>query len=203
MTYYPDLSSFTYTNDDPENTVNIGWLDKKHKFPRGKVSDEFLIKLWAFSQIAVHQTRGFHYCPFCHQFRFFPLCIQRGAEALELGSAQIRVFGNNGLIYAAPDLLYHYIVKHRYQPPREFIQAVLEEPQPETAKYEDLLLRYDLPVDDNLYICKKRIYEDYGPSLWQRISYLLKPIDLETIGKEAERLKTKQENECKKISRMK
>ena len=40
------------------------------------------------------------------------------------GSAEIRVRGANR-VYAAPELVYHYVVAHQYKPPREFIEAVL------------------------------------------------------------------------------
>jgi hypothetical protein len=41
-----------------------------------------------------------------------------------LGSAEVRVVGA-GVTHAAPDLIYHYVVRHEYRPPEEFIRAVL------------------------------------------------------------------------------
>ena len=41
-----------------------------------------------------------------------------------LGSAEIRVKGINGKIYAAPNLIYHYIKDCGYLPPREFLDAL-------------------------------------------------------------------------------
>jgi len=41
-----------------------------------------------------------------------------------VGSAEIRVKGDNGIEYACPDLIYHYIRKHRYLPPQEFLDAM-------------------------------------------------------------------------------
>jgi len=69
--------------------------------------------------------------------------IRRGQETLEVGFAEIRVFGRNGKIYAAPNLIYHYVTAHSYRPPDEFIQAVLEGRQPDTPEYENLLRQYD------------------------------------------------------------
>ena len=62
----------------------------------------------------VKQTRGIAVCPFCE------------GQELERprGSAEIRVIGE-ARKYAAPELVYHYVVVHDYQPPTEFITAVL------------------------------------------------------------------------------
>jgi hypothetical protein len=38
---------------------------------------------------------------------------------------EIYVPGRNG-IYVAPSLIYHYVVDHHYQPPAEFMEAVLQ-----------------------------------------------------------------------------
>jgi len=45
-------------------------------------------------------------------------------ERIELGYAEIRVFGEKGKIYAAPNMLYHYVTVHHYKPPDEFVQAL-------------------------------------------------------------------------------
>lgn len=45
-----------------------------------------------------------------------------------LGSAEIRVTGEHGEIYAAPDLIYHYVADHHYKAPDAFVCAVLLAP---------------------------------------------------------------------------
>ena len=42
-----------------------------------------------------------------------------------LGSAEIRVQGKEGKVYAAPTLIYHYVAAHDYDPPQEFVEALL------------------------------------------------------------------------------
>jgi hypothetical protein len=44
-------------------------------------------------------------------------------KTVTLGDAEIRVPGE-GKAYACPTLIYHYIVKHGYLPPDEFLEAV-------------------------------------------------------------------------------
>lgn len=74
-----------------------------------------------FRKIRVNQTRGFHRCDFCAP-------VQQGltqeGEELLLGSAEIRV-GIGAVIYAAPDLIFHYVSVHPYHPPAAFLHALL------------------------------------------------------------------------------
>jgi hypothetical protein len=60
--------------------------------------------------------------------------IRKGEELL-LGSAEIRVFGEAGLIYAAPDLIYHYVLVHHYSPPEVFVRAMKEGPKATDSDY--------------------------------------------------------------------
>jgi hypothetical protein len=50
-------------------------------------------------------------------------------QTLALGDAEIRVGGENGIVYAAPTLICHYIHEHGYRPPDEFLAAVGKLPQ--------------------------------------------------------------------------
>ena len=44
--------------------------------------------------------------------------------SMHLGSAEIRVQGIDGAVYAAPNLIYHYMANHNYLPPEEFLGAI-------------------------------------------------------------------------------
>jgi hypothetical protein len=41
------------------------------------------------------------------------------------GSAEIRVPGKGNIVFAAPEMIAHYVIMHEYRPPEEFIEAVL------------------------------------------------------------------------------
>ena len=41
-----------------------------------------------------------------------------------LGNGEIHVPGKDHLIYVAPRLVVHYVTKHNYMPPAEYISAV-------------------------------------------------------------------------------
>lgn len=112
MAFFEDLTPYNYFLPEREGTVNIGWLERGHPFSAGPTSATFREKLKACCHRRVKQTRGLHMCEFC-----------KGRKKPG-GSAEIRVVGN-GRVYAAPELVYHYVVVHDYKPPKEFIGAVL------------------------------------------------------------------------------
>jgi hypothetical protein len=67
----------------------------------------------------------------------------RGEQRL-IGSAEIRAFGSDGKIYAAPTLIFHYVAVHHYNPPMEFVRAVLNGPGPKSDEYRALLKRHEI-----------------------------------------------------------
>lgn len=138
--YYPDLSVYRYEQDEAdERLVNVGWLDGQHEYVRGGGPEGLPERLLLFCHRRVNRTRGLHYCEICPPEAAGPIRVQIGDESVLLGSAEIRVFGEDGAVYAAPDLIYHYVTEHRYLPPEAFIEAVLVSPLPGTAEYEALL----------------------------------------------------------------
>jgi hypothetical protein len=112
MSFFPDLSPYTYFPHETPGTVNVGWLERSNSFAVGKTSEEFRARLLQLCERPVRQTRGIHLCPFC-----------RGKNRVG-GSAEIRVAGVDK-VYAAPELIHHYVVAHGYKPPEEFVTAVL------------------------------------------------------------------------------
>lgn len=134
MTYFADLSPYQYskTHGD-DDALNIGWLDSAHRFKRGQVTEEFTLALFTCCRFPVNVMRGFHICHFCDDPRIMPLKYECDSARIALGFAEIRVEHEDGTRFAAPNLIYHYVVDHRYQPPKPFIEAVLR-----TAKQHDL-----------------------------------------------------------------
>ena len=45
-------------------------------------------------------------------------------ERSTLETVRIRIAGENDRVFAAPRMILHYIVKHRYLPPEAFIEAL-------------------------------------------------------------------------------
>jgi hypothetical protein len=69
-------------------------------------------------------TRGVHDCQCC-DIPGFGVEVFRHDNRIWLGNAEIRVEANDGRAYAAPTLIYHYVSEHDYDPPKEFVEALL------------------------------------------------------------------------------
>lgn len=140
--YKPDLSpSAAHAGEGKLSLIAIGWLAKAHPYPQGEVSEGFKSKLFGYCVHRVLQTRGFHHCEFCTQPPGFPILAQRDGQEAWLGSAEIRVVYQDK-VYAAPTLVYHYVVDHHYRPPDEFVEAVLKGLPPDSAEYGRLREKY-------------------------------------------------------------
>lgn len=112
MAFFTDLSSHTYTPTCGFEVVNVGWLDEGNAFVVGPTPRDFMDALRQLCERPIHLHRGVHACWFCRRHS---------------GNGQIRVPDDNGIWYAAPTLIYHYVADHQYLPPAEFIEAVLWE----------------------------------------------------------------------------
>lgn len=103
--------------------VAVGWIEEAG-FPTGDVPDEFIEKLIAAypSKIIPDGTRGWHTCTLCHVLMPKPEWKEQVVEVAGHGHYLVR---HENLVYMAPALLLHYILDHGYQPPQEFIDAVI------------------------------------------------------------------------------
>src|SRR5260370_18043051 len=142
MAYFKDLCDYAYPPGFIRPGTNVGWLARGHTFPTMTPDEDILDLLWSYCSISVVQTRGGHDCEFCPvgSARYF----ERNGQRLLLGTAEMRVFSRDGRIYAAPTLIYHYVVVHHYKPPDEFLQALRKGPQPPSKEYFDALAKLNL-----------------------------------------------------------
>jgi|ERR1700723_3444268 hypothetical protein len=139
MAHYSDFSEYCYGQGTffVPGTVNIGWLGASVNFDQMDPDEELLDLIWDYCKISVAQYRGIHGCEYCHPRRSD--VGERHGEMRLLGSAEIRVFADSGAIYAAPDLIYHYMTAHRYKPPDQFISALRAGPHPFSKVHLDRL----------------------------------------------------------------
>lgn len=123
--YFQDLTPYTYLNREPvSNVLAVGWLDAEHGFARGAVPGGVLERVLALCFKPVNPTRGFHQSPFIEPALLgYP--VEYKGRKMFLGSAEIRVIGQQGKCYAAPNLIYHYIKDCGYLPPQEFLDALI------------------------------------------------------------------------------
>jgi hypothetical protein len=111
MSYFKDLSDYSYfRSGNRPTTKNVGRLDSAHEFPKTVPTEELLDLIWHYCKFSVAQTRGIHECEMCASNTSH--YVLRNGQPLFLGSAEIRVFAEDGFIYAAPTLVYHYVSVH-------------------------------------------------------------------------------------------
>jgi hypothetical protein len=124
VTYFADLTPYTYFDGEGPDVLNVGWLEPDHPYPRGEAPAGLLSRLEELAEERVRQTRGYHHCGFC--MRDVQAVAGEGGwfAAVAHESAELRVPGD-GVTYAAPLLVLHYIEEHGYLPPAEFCAAVL------------------------------------------------------------------------------
>ena len=125
MTYIPDLTPYDYhTFPRHPKLLAIGWLDSDATYSKGVVGQDIINRLARLTAKPVNLTRGYHFCQFCKR----ELSDKYGEQHAR-GNGEIRVLGANDIIYAAPVLISHYVEKHQYGPPAEFLEAVSKLPE--------------------------------------------------------------------------
>lgn len=79
-------------------------------------------------QVHQHYQRGQpQLCPLCNaRVSIKPAGLQHysGTREKVLGRNQLCIPSDEGIFYAAPTLIYHYITEHQYQPPQVFLTAL-------------------------------------------------------------------------------
>ena len=127
--HYPDFSPYVYGHTVSDGrTVNIGWLEAGHDYPVGPVSKAFSSALEALVRNPTELYRGYHECSLCQppQGVVTPEQVQRWRmNQAPRGNGEVRVTGADGSVYAAPVLVLHYVLQHGYQPPLQFVSAVV------------------------------------------------------------------------------
>lgn len=128
--YFEDLTPYTYLKlfrkAQRQPILNVGWLDAQHSFTLGPIKDGILDRLFEQCGIRMNLTKGYHVCPFCPPPASFVtgLRVTRHGKTLVLGDAEIHVHGD-GVIFVAPNLVFHYVEAHGYRPPDAFLAALL------------------------------------------------------------------------------
>lgn len=134
MSYYEDLTPYNYHHYS-EKELNVGWLDKDFPFEKGELPAGFLERLKKFAEHNVFQTKGFQFCHFCKEQ------VVDGKIKCATSSSELRVIGKDGVVYASPQMIVHYIEEHNYLPPQQFIYAVMNGPLPGTEEYDSVFKR--------------------------------------------------------------
>lgn len=139
-TYIPDLSPYPVTKLDESheyNVIAIGWLNPDYDYSVGDVPVDFVVKMEWFCTKPLIRTFGAEFCLICGVEEVVNIRLHSGKDFTLYGANELRILSlDKNKVYAAPDLVLHYIVNHHYKPPQEFIDAVLAAPLPGTPEYE-------------------------------------------------------------------
>lgn len=92
--YFEDFTNYSFLYY--ENTKNIGWLDKACSYPKGKVSEEFIDKLWEYVRLNINRIRGVRNCSLCTAPYNCTCGANYKGELIMLGYSEIRVFSKDG-----------------------------------------------------------------------------------------------------------
>jgi hypothetical protein len=129
MSFFPDMGRETMVAWG-DHVRAIGWLHPDQPYSKGAVSAEFLARLKEFVARSGDSAEalyfggfgGFYTCEFCDR------------------AHGINNFGvpDGDLLFVAPEMIVHYIEEHGYQPPDEFVHAVIRAPLPDTEEYQEI-----------------------------------------------------------------
>jgi hypothetical protein len=128
MSYIADMTALD------RGCVGVGWLHPEFPVPQGAVPPAFSGRLKEFARrwftsveaLGFGVAMGFHTCEFCGEFS---------------ASGTFGVPAGNRLFFV-PEMIAHYVERHGYAPPSEFIEAVLACPLPGTPEYSTLVARF-------------------------------------------------------------
>src|SRR5580698_4584471 len=133
MAYFPDLSPYANSDRQHLGVVHVGWLDDIHPFPKGHVAPNLIEKMKSLATKPVNLFLGYHYCEICvappdvvKSFlpnwpnRIDPNCSWAKWRDQRRSNGEARV-AYEGVTFAAPVLIVHYIEEHGYLPPTQFL----------------------------------------------------------------------------------
>ena len=130
MAYFADLTEYSYGYVRYEGgaapVLNVGWLEAGHPFPTAEPEPEFVRALIRCCRRPVSLYRGFHVCDLCDVEIFEMKVESYEGRRVHLGNGEVCVPGPDGRWYTAPTLVAHYVLKHHYSPPEQFISGVLK-----------------------------------------------------------------------------
>lgn len=125
MTCFSDLTAYSHQIEPftLAGVKNVGWIDVESLFPLGDVPEKSLLKLTRLAsgngvfRPLVEPVRELHACQICGALQL------RDSVGNALPNAELWIPAN-GVIYAAPVMILHFIAVHNYLPPEEFIAAI-------------------------------------------------------------------------------
>lgn len=142
MTHLPDgqPASSVIPGDAGFELVAVGWLERGEVFGTGAVTAEFFGRLCDHVSnrwVPPFATAGFHACGLCQFGNAESSYGEHRYSSLSKGEVYIP---DGSRIFVSPVSILHYVDCHFYQPPADFMEAVMSCPRQRSAAYLELLL---------------------------------------------------------------
>jgi hypothetical protein len=142
MTWYADLAPCDYFGVQFAPQLRaIGWLERGHPFPTGTIPKTWFVRLCELLRDPWNPAypAGHHACDLC-QFSGDSGGSSFHDYRISSTAAASLFIPGDGVIYAAPVSISHYIDCHGYRPPDNFYQAVEKCPAMRSTAYFQALL---------------------------------------------------------------
>jgi len=142
MAFFDDLSECSYFQDlSLPALVAVGWLERGRPYSRGDAGSEVRRRLKEFRDARWHLTAylGGHYCDLCTENESLHWSTDDAYSKTDL------FIPGEGVIYAAPEGICHYVTEHSYHPPNVFCEAVLTAPAADSIGYFEALRKCGFP----------------------------------------------------------
>ena len=121
----------------------IGWLEDGYHFIAGVVAASHIdriekLRIGTRAAFPGQAFRGLHECT---------LCPAESDQILKGSDINLLIPGER-CVYATPGRIDHYIERHGYQPPLEFLEALGSCPDPQSTEYKHklMLANQGLPI---------------------------------------------------------
>jgi hypothetical protein len=150
--WYEDLSLCDYFGPNDAGSLRaVGWLARGKPYPRGDVNEAVFEKLCELTQDPWSPVIccGIHPCDLCQFTGTSEATYQSAGRTatpamgyrVSAGGSGVSLFvPGNGVIYASPTNITHYIDAHGYCPPPEFCDAVIHCPPMRSVEYMKAIL---------------------------------------------------------------
>lgn len=135
--FFEDLDEYHGCHDEEVlglAPLGVGFLHRKQTFATGTTPGKVVLKLATYLLAPVCGRPKAMPCPLCGK----RVTTEIDGEEIVLGSAEIRILGDED-IYAAPDLILHFITDHHYRPPQQFIDVVRKSVGVDSAEHRALI----------------------------------------------------------------
>ena len=109
---YAKKEGFDFVKYKP---VAVGYLDITEEYCKGPVSQDFINRLRQVWDTGVRlMSMGYHECEFCE-----------GGDKATSSSEKVLIDEDNKIEYKFPEMIFHYIEEHGYQPSEDFVLFVM------------------------------------------------------------------------------